>query len=282
MRRNQLQLTRHTGCTARGMTTHDTRKPALCLRAIIDGNERGPTLFFVQGWPDDSSLWAEQVAALGRHYRCVRVDLPNFGSAQSSRWGHSTEEIVEALTACLREVCPNERVTFIGHDWGAYWGHILHNRHPELISRFVGLDVAPHFRPTAKALAGILAYQWWLLLAFVIGGRAGDAMTRLFARLVRAPAASKRVVASMNYPYRNIWRDLLSGKDRRYVEGYWPEVPILFAFGTRKSFHFHSQNWLDHVRARAGGEVLPVQSGHWVMQAPEFTGALVRWLSSTA
>lgn len=31
------------------------------LRTFIDGNDRGPTIVFVHGWPDDHTLWDKQV-----------------------------------------------------------------------------------------------------------------------------------------------------------------------------------------------------------------------------
>ena len=76
---------------------------ALRLDPIIDGNERGPTIVFVQGWPDDASLWDETVDALGATYRCVRVNLPNYGGAITTRWAFHTEEIVDALVSLFRE-----------------------------------------------------------------------------------------------------------------------------------------------------------------------------------
>jgi hypothetical protein len=45
------------------------------------------------------------------------------------------------------------------------------HRHPELVARIVGLDVAPDMKPTPRELVLLLAYQWWLLAAFVPGGR---------------------------------------------------------------------------------------------------------------
>ena len=36
------------------------------LNPIIDGDEAGETLVFVQGWPDDASLWESQIEALSQ------------------------------------------------------------------------------------------------------------------------------------------------------------------------------------------------------------------------
>ena len=60
----------------------------------------GPTLLFVQGWPDNLTLWDELVAALRDRYRCVRVNLPGHPGAESLRWGHDTTGCVAALSQC--------------------------------------------------------------------------------------------------------------------------------------------------------------------------------------
>jgi hypothetical protein len=46
------------------------------------------------------------------------------------------------------------------------------------VAAVAGVDVAPHYKPTPRAVAFILAYQSWLWGAFVVGGPIGDAMTR--------------------------------------------------------------------------------------------------------
>jgi cis-3-alkyl-4-acyloxetan-2-one decarboxylase len=253
----------------------------LRLKPLIDGPESAETIVFIQGWPDDASLWNEQVKELAPRYRCVRVDLPNAGNGPRARWGYSTEEIIEALAECIRESSPDAPVTLVIHDWGAYWGHMLHHRYPELVQRVAGLDIAPHFKPGAGAALGIVAYQGWLLAAFVAGGPVGDWMTRSLARRAGAPGDAKRIRASMNYPYRNVWQDFASGRARRSTEGYWPKVPLLFVYGKKKPFPFHSKRWVDHVR-RVGGEVVALECGHWVSQAPEFNTVLTKWLERTA
>jgi pimeloyl-ACP methyl ester carboxylesterase len=250
----------------------------LHLTPIVDGNESGETLVFVQGWPDDASLWDDALAALRPAYRCVRVTLPNFGGDRTARWGYRTVEIVDALEDLVREAGAGKPVTLVMHDWGCYWGHAVHHRRPDLVGRIVGVDVSPHYRAsTARAILGIIAYQWWLLAAFVAGGAIGDWMTRRFARLARAPVDPARVTAWMNYPYRNIWADLLAGRDRELVSGYWPKCPVLFVYGEKKPFPFHSEVWLDHVR-RVGGQVVGLPCGHWVPVEPAFVDILRQWL----
>ena len=248
----------------------------------MDGREGGETIVFIQGWPDDATLWNGSVAALGDTYRCVRVTLPNYRGDRTARWGYTTAELVQALEGLIREAGGGRPVTLVMHDWGCYWGHAVHHRCPDLVARIAGVDVSPHYRAsTIGAVLGIIAYQWWLLAAFVVGGPIGDWMTRSFAKLARVPVAPARLSAWMNYPYRNIWADMFVGRDRKLTEGYWPSCPLLFVYGEKKPFPFHSAAWLDHV-GKVGGDVVGLPCGHWVPYEPSFVDVLRRWLNRHA
>lgn len=251
------------------------------LTPIVQGNEAGETIVFIQGWPDDASLWDAAVAAVSDRYRCVRTTLPNYGGDRSERWGFTTMEILEALENFVESAAGGRPVTLVLHDWGCYWGHPLHNRRPDLVKRVAGIDVAPHFRPSAAGLAGIIAYQSWLYSAFRLGGPVGDWMTRRMSALGGGPSDEERLNAWMNYPYRNVWADIFSGRIATLTKGYWPTCPLLFVYGEKKPFPFHSAAWVDHVR-KVGGQVVGLPCGHWVPNKPEFIPLLTRWLSDTA
>jgi cis-3-alkyl-4-acyloxetan-2-one decarboxylase len=97
------------------------------------------------------------------------------------------------------------------------------------------------------------------------------------AKLAHAPADPRRISAWMNYPYRNIWADLATGRANRLLKGYWPICPLLFVYGENKPFHFHSRAWTDHVQS-VGGQVAGLPCGHWVMNDPGFFPVLAAWL----
>lgn len=256
--------------------------PTPHLKPLIEGPADGPTLFFVQGWPDDYTLWDEQVAFLRDRYRCVRVDLPNYNGVQERRWGYSHDEIVDGLVECVREFSPYEPVTLVVHDWGAVWGYRLHHRHPELVARIVGLDVAPEMNPTPREALVLVLYQFWLLGAFVAGGRVGDWMTRALARISGAPRQGAAIDSSINYPYLHTWREILAGQARRVLEGYRPTVPLLYVYGAKKPMRLHSERWLEYVKSRPGNAVVALEdTGHWVTRDAKFNALLRDWLDRT-
>jgi pimeloyl-ACP methyl ester carboxylesterase len=250
------------------------------LDAIVEGPDSGETLVFIQGWPDDATLWDVHVASLSARYRCVRTTLPNFDGRRSARWGYSTDEIIEALADMVREVSPDAPVTLVLHDWGCYWGYIMHRRYPPLVARVAGLDVAPHVDPGPAAMLGIIAYQWWLIGAFVLNGRLGDWMTRALASAMDAPLPREQINSWMNYPYRNVWRDIFSGRAKTEMDGYWPQVPLLFVFGKKKPFPFHSNKWIEHVES-TGGKSVGLDCGHWVSRDAAFGEILKEWLEAS-
>lgn len=257
------------------------RRMTLCLDARVNGPDTGETLVFIQGWPDDATLWDAHVASLADRFRCVRTTMPNFDGRRSVRWGYDTNEIVEAFADMIRRVSPDRPVTLILHDWGCYWGHLLHHRHPRLVARVVGLDVAPHVEPGPGAVLGIIAYQWYLCGAFLLGGPLGDWMTRVLAGAMGAPMQREQINSWMNYPYRNVWRDIFSGRAKTQTADYWPRVPLLFVYGKKKPFPFHSRKWIEHVES-TGGKVVGLDCDHWVSRDPAFAEILEGWLTSFA
>lgn len=249
----------------------------------IEGAKDGPTLFFVQGWPDDATLWDDFVAVLRDRYRCVRVDLPNYPGAEYRRWGYSHDAIATGLARCIREVSPAAPLTLIAHDWGAVWGYRLHHRHPELLCRLVALDIGPVVKPSPSEAAIIAAYQWWLLAAFAVGGSIGDWMTRRMAQLAQSPRQGAAISAKVNYPYLYTWTEILTGRVPD-LSKYAPQIPLMLAIGMKKKpARFHTQRWLDFVRARPGNEVVELpEATHWVTLDPQLKHLVKRFLDRTS
>jgi pimeloyl-ACP methyl ester carboxylesterase len=69
------------------------------------------------------------------------------------------------------------------------------------------------------------------------------------------------------------------GRPRAFV----PQVPMLYVFGERKPFAFHSSGWAQRIAALPGSRVIGLPTGHWVMtQRPaQFHAALREWLLAT-
>ena len=241
------------------------------------------TLVMVHGWPDTHRLWDAQVEAFRNLYRCVRFTLPGFDVAKPRR-ALSLDETVAFIAAVVDAASPDRPVILLLHDWGCAFGYEFAMRHPARVQRIVGVDIgdvgsAAHVRALDwKARAMTLGYQWWLVLAWRLGGRWGDAMTRRMARLLRAPADARLVGACMNYPYDITWTG--SHGSYRQRARFDPPCPMLYVYGRRKPFMFHSPQWAEALAARAGSRVVGMEAGHWLMRqrAEAFNTAVLDWL----
>lgn len=243
---------------------------------------QGPrTVVMLHGWPDTEPLWEPQVQALREHARCVTFTLPGFDRAHPRRV-RTRQELVDRIQRIVQVVSPDTPVTLLLHDWGCIFGMAYAQAHPAHVEAIAAVDVGDVGSPAhlaeskPRAKLAMAAYQLVLALAWHLPARLGDALTRRVARWARAPAAAATVGAHMNYPYVLQW----TGRLRRSSPP--SGVPMLFVWGQRKPFMFHSRAWADQVRARPGSQVAGLPCGHWVThdQAEAFNRLLLDWLAA--
>jgi pimeloyl-ACP methyl ester carboxylesterase len=248
------------------------------------GNPAAPMLFFTHGWPDNASLWCKQLAALSDEFYCVAVSLPNFGTVQRKVGGYDFPDLVEGLAATIRQHQQDGGpVNLVTHDWGAYLGYLLQKAHPELVARMVALDVGGHARPASfKEAFFIIAYQWALVLCWLVGGIVpplGNLLSRGVGKVVRVPRRQRAGMKShCNYPYFYFWRGMFFRRWRSSLLGYYqPTCPVLYLYGKRKPVMFHSERWLDIV-AQSGGRSEGIDgAGHWFMEThPDAVNQAIR------
>ena len=120
-----------------------------------------------------------------------------------------------------------------------------------------------------------------LHLAWRIGGGIGNAMARWMARVARCPADPQSIGSQMGYPYAVRWLGVAGGF--RHLMNFDSHGPMLYIYGERKPFMFHSRAWIERLSGRRGCRVLSLPTGHWVMivQRREFNDALLLWLGET-
>ena len=245
--------------------------------------DTAPAIVMVHGWPDTHHLWDGQVAALRSRFRCVRFTLPGFDIALPSR-PTSMAQMTELIGQVVQHAGRGQPVTLLLHDWGCHFGYQYALARPETVTRLIGVDVgdtaSPAFKRglTGKAKLLIAGYQLWLTAAWRLGGSLGDGMTRFMARALRCKSEQGRITAQMNYPYDMHWTGSYGGF--RGLKPLAPTFPMLFIYGTRKPFLFHTPAWAEALAAKPGSAVLGLRTGHWVMvdQPAAFNQALLDWL----
>jgi pimeloyl-ACP methyl ester carboxylesterase len=249
------------------------------------------TVVMVHGWPDTYRLWDGAVQALQAQYRCVRFTFPGFDeqSSQASNGMPTLAQRTAHLLAIIDRASPDQPVTLLLHDWGCFFGYELAARHPDRVSRIVGMDIGDTASSAyLKSLTVghklmILFYQWWLAVSWLVGryvnGTVADAMTRTMARFMRCPAPPAGIRWFMNFPYAMAW--LGAGGGMRSALPFKPHCPMLYLYGKRKPFMFHSQRWLEKLNTTPGSKAVGLSSGHWVMldRAAEFEAQVLEWLA---
>ena len=251
--------------------------------AVVVEGRGARTLLMLHGWPDTLRLWDGTVQALQDAFRCCRFTLPGFAPGDGRR-RPTLAEMNELLLHVVDRVCPGGKVTLVLHDWGAIFGYQFAMRHPERVERIVGVDIGDvESMPRTlrkREMAGVAGYQLWLALAFKMG-RLGDRMTRAMARALRAPADPSTITARMNWPYDLTW---FGGREslRRQSVPFRPHCPMLFVYGRRKPFMFHSRAWAEALASQPGSRVEAFDTGHWIMTKDPvgFHRVLRDWLAS--
>lgn len=247
----------------------------------------GPqTVVMIHGWPDTWRLWDAQVAALKPHFRCVRFTLPGF-DVDGPRRAHSLAELIEFFRQVVLATCPDGRAILMVHDWGAVFGYQFAMKHPQLVSKIVGVDIGDTVERAyiqslkASAKLAIFLYQSWLAIAWRIGGSLGDRMTRKMMRALKVPSDPALAGSCMSYPYYIQWTGMHGSY--RHLSPVRPACPMLFIYGSNKPFLFHSPEWAGMLGRDPRNQVVPMDTRHWVMvEQPEaFNAVVLRWLSAS-
>ncbi|WP_042300757.1 alpha/beta fold hydrolase [Paraburkholderia kururiensis] len=267
------------------------------IDVIVESEENGEsaeassreTIVMIHGWPDTYRLWDRQVEHFKTRYRCVRFTLPGFDIAKPRR-AFSLDEIVETIRHIVERTCGDGKAIMMLHDWGCVFGYQFCMRHPERVAKIVGIDVGDAASRqylnslSVKSKAMIVGYQVWLAIAWRIGGgiggKIGDRMTKYMARLLRVPSDADFIGSHMDYPYFIQWTGA-HGSFRNMMK-LAPACPMLFVYGTRKPFMFHSPQWAEALAAQPGSKVCAIRAGHWVMvdNAQAFNQTVSEWLAA--
>jgi len=253
-----------------------------------EGNKNGPVLVMLHGWPDDHTIWDALVNQLKANYYCIRVDFPNSGSQITAPHGLTLQEVIAALKETLEAQLPAASLPFtlIGHDWGAIYSYLYAKTFPQQVKSILTIDVGGSIGQQKNPLGYALAplYQLGLAASFLslkiplVGQKLGKIGTmatlvwlQTLTKLSQSPKVSgpkfkKAPSPFQNYPYVDLWKQILSGKKNPQK---LPNVPIYYAYGSmgiKKFMQFHDDRWLKNVQKHPLGQVEEfAQSGHWLM-----------------
>lgn len=146
-----------------GVDSLEVRSGDVTLHVEVAGE--GPTLLLLHGWPDTAALWDEVLPLLvGAGFRVAAADLRGCGRSDKPRDvdAYRMHHLVGDVAAII-EALGGEKVTLVGHDWGASLAWVVASFRPDLVERLVVLSVG---HPSAFFASGIAqqAKSWYMLL----------------------------------------------------------------------------------------------------------------------
>jgi pimeloyl-ACP methyl ester carboxylesterase len=214
----------------------------------------------------------------------------------------AVQEIMESYpsTSRYRHLAP----ILLCHDWGCTIALECLTKRPFLFERIVCLDVSGHPAGDGKharsitnasswllgsssavsfqTMVYILWYQSWIMACYLLHFVApllADWLIALLCRLAGRPtyrSLNKSIVrprGDMGWPYFSLWFGLLTRLPLVTHRFFVPvHVPILYLYGERKPFQFHTDQWLHHIEEKRNRDGLSLAlgirgGGHWFYAA---------------
>ena len=127
------------------------------------GRAGAPVLLFLHGFPEYSGACDEVATRLADSYHCIAPDQRGFGQswAPPDVSAYEMRELVADMAALIDTL--GQKVTVVGHDWGAATAYGLAMFRPELVSRLIiinGVHPGPFQRELAAGGAQTSASQY--------------------------------------------------------------------------------------------------------------------------
>lgn len=228
----------------------------------IDGSA-DEVIMMIHGWPHDRSLWDAQVAAFSPNYRCVRFSFPS----QGAKGSHSIDEVARLYADTVNAVNGGRPVILMLSDWGCVFGYQFALRYPELVSSVISVGIGGSSQMTYRASLG---WKTRLRLAF--------AHRRLNAASGSSQSA-REASSRLQLPHVVSW--LRASSPAAGTLPFKLRWPMLYVYGKRKPFHFHTRSFEAAVQSKPNSKVIAFRSGHWVMrEVPDaFNSAVMGWLA---
>jgi pimeloyl-ACP methyl ester carboxylesterase len=90
---------------------------------VVDYSDegKGPVLLMVHGWRDQKTTWQPLIKALKTDFRCVAIDLPNFGASSDNESVVDLAGFANALAQFVEKISLKDYI-LVGHSMGGQIG----------------------------------------------------------------------------------------------------------------------------------------------------------------
>ena len=267
---------------------------------------RGDQLvILLHGFPEFWYSWRHQLPVLGQRFHVVAPDMRgyNLSDKPADSRSYRIEYLVQDVVGLINYF-GKQTAAIVAHDWGAAVAWALAQRHPELVSKLVAMQVPPPAAWRANFTLRQLRASWYMFFFQLPRLPEWWASAKDFARIekmyqetsVRKNAFTSADIAiykealrqpgsltgGLNYYRANVFKSLFRGgvepssdKDGKI------QVPTLFIYGEQDMAVLpDTVRGLGRFVAASYEELRIPDSGHWVQNeaVAEVNEALLRFL----
>jgi epoxide hydrolase 4 len=266
-------------------------------------------VILLHGFPEFWYSWRHQMPVLGERYHVVAPDMRgyNLSDKPEGAENYRIELLVQDIVGLI-QFFGKQQAVIIAHDWGAGVAWALAQRHPQMITKLIALQVPP---PTAwKANFTLRQFlRSWYMFFFQLprlpewwaGANGFGRIERMYqetsfrpgafsaadiAEYKSALAQPKALTSAINYYRANVFRSLI--KQKKIVAGHSDDrirVPTLFIYGELDVAVIPSTvRGMERFMNAPYREVRIPDSGHWVQNeaVAEVNAALLDFLGATS
>lgn len=125
----------------------------ITLHVAVTGPEDGELVILLHGFPDFWYGWRKQIEVLTEAgYRVAVPDQRGYNKSDKSKGkkAYVINELGQDIIGLIKHF-KREDAVIIGHDWGGAVGWHLTSTHPELVQKFIAINI-PHMGIFPKAL----------------------------------------------------------------------------------------------------------------------------------
>jgi pimeloyl-ACP methyl ester carboxylesterase len=264
-------------------------------------------VILLHGFPECWYSWRHQLPVLGQRYRVIAPDMRGYNLSDKPARVHDyrIEFLVADIVGLIRYF-GKDQAAIVAHDWGAGVAWALAQRHPELVSKLVAMQVPPPAAWRANFTLRQLRHRWFMFFfqlrrlpvawaSAIDFARVAkmyretsvrkDAFTDedidLYKEALRQPGA---LTAGINYYRANVFKSLFrGGLETPKEDDGRIRVPTLFIYGEQ------DQAVLPETVRGVGrfvdapySELRIPDSAHWVQNeaVSEVNEALLRFLGA--
>jgi len=263
-------------------------------------------VILLHGFPECWYSWRHQLPVLGERYHVVAPDMRGYNLSDKpvGKEHYRIELLVQDVVNLVRYF-GKEKAAIVAHDWGAGVAWAVAQRHPEIVSRLVAMQVPPPAAWRANFTFRQLRHSWYMFFFQLPRLPEWWASANDFARMdemyrrtaVRAGAFSEEDIAAykqamrqpraltsaINYYRANVFRSLVRGgaETPKDADGRI-RVPTLFIYGEHDMAIVPATvRDLGRFIDAPYRELRIPDSGHWVQNEAvhEVNNALLEFLS---